>query len=119
MIARNTPASALRRSVREAAAKTDQAATAAFHPSIDPTSDKQVLMSLTTEPDARRGSDSASNHKRSLHMQLMPEALARAHMQERRQEAEHQRLVRALRLKGKAERMTLRARKALASVVMQ
>jgi hypothetical protein len=120
MIARNTPASALRRSVREAAAKTDQAATAALHPSTDPTSDKQVLMSLTTaEPNAQRGTDAASNSRRTLHMQLMPEALARVHMQERLQEAEHERLIRAFRLKRKAERMTLRARKALAGVVMQ
>lgn len=109
MIARNTPASALRRSVREAAAKTDRPATAVPAPSADPTSDKQALMSLTT-----------SNPRRSHHtMQLMPEALARVHMQERLQEAEHERMVRALRLKARAERMTLRARKALASVVMQ
>jgi hypothetical protein len=118
MIARNTPASALRRSVREAAAKTDRAATAAFHPSIDPTSDKQALMTLT-EPDAHRGTPSAHIPKRNLHMQLMPEALARVHTQERLQEAEHERLLRAFRLKSKAERMTLRARKAIASVVMQ
>ncbi len=119
MTARHTPASALRRSVREAAAKTDQAATAALHPSIDPTSDKQALMSLTsTEPDPRRGADAASHSRRTLHMQLMPEALARVHMHDRLQEAEHERLVRAFRLKRKAERMTLRARKALANVVM-
>ncbi|MFC1412045.1 hypothetical protein ACEZCY_23615 [Streptacidiphilus sp. N1-12] len=106
--------------MREAAAETDRAANAAFHPSIDPSSDKQALMSLTTStPETSRGTEAASNPSRSLHMQLMPEALARVHMQERLQEAEHERLIRALRLKSKAERMTLRARKALATVVMQ
>lgn len=120
MIARHTPASALRRSVREATAKNDRTAHAVFHPSIDPTSDKQAEMSLTTtEPDVRRGESSASTPSRSLHMQLMPEALARVHMQERLQEAEHERLVRAVQLRSRAERMTLRARKALAGVVMQ
>ncbi|MHA6762787.1 hypothetical protein [Streptacidiphilus sp. PAMC 29251] len=120
MTARHTPASALLRSVREAAAATDRAAHAAFHPTVDHPSDKQALMSLSTNtPEARRGTDSASNPSRSLHMQLMPEALARVHMQERLQEAEHERLIRALRLKSKAERMTLRARRALASAVMQ
>ena len=52
-------------------------------------------------------------------MQLMPEALARVHMQERLQEAEHERLMHAVRLRRRAERMSLRARRALASVVMQ
>ena len=118
MIARHTPANALRRSVREATAKSDQAAPAAFHPSIDPTSDKQALMTLT-EPEARRGALSANPPKRNLHMQLMPEALARVHTQQRLQEAEHERLVRAVQLRRRAERMTLKARKALATVVMQ
>jgi hypothetical protein len=40
-------------------------------------------------------------------------------MQERLQEAEHERLVRAVQLRRRAERMTLKARKALAAVVMQ
>jgi hypothetical protein len=56
-------------------------------------------------------------------MQLMPEALARAHMQQRLSEAEHERravrLVTALRLQRRAERATLRARRALAMAVMQ
>lgn len=50
--------------------------------------------------------------------QLMPEALARVHMQERHQEAEHQRLLRALRLRRKAEKVALKARRALAGAVM-
>jgi hypothetical protein len=120
MIAKHTPASALRRSVREATARTDRTAPAALHPSIDSMSDKQVQMSFhnTFVPDARRGNDSASNPSRSHTMQLMPEALARVHMQERLQEAEHERVLRAVRLRSRAERMTLRARKALAGVVM-
>ena len=120
MIARHTPVNALRRSVREATAKSDQAAPAAFHPSIDPTSDKQALMSQhNSSTETRRGTDPATTSRRSLHMQLMPEALARVHTQERLQEAEHERLVRAVQLRRRAERMTLKARKALAAVVMQ
>ena len=121
MIARHTPANALRRSVREATAKSDQAAPAAFHPSIDPTSDKQALMPqlTSTATDTRRGTDPATTPRKSLHMQLMPEALARLHTQQRLQEAEHERLVRAVQLRQRAERMTLKARKALATVVMQ
>ncbi|MEY9963200.1 hypothetical protein ABIA33_001233 [Streptacidiphilus sp. MAP12-16] len=121
MTARHTPANALRRSVREATAKTDTAVPTT-HPSIDPTSDKQALMSpLTTgNPDARGTAAPATTPSRSLlHMQLMPEALARVHMQERLQEAEHERLLHAMRLRRRAERATLRARRALAGVVMQ
>ncbi|MFC5908258.1 hypothetical protein [Streptacidiphilus monticola] len=59
-----------------------------------------------------------TSQNRTLHMQLMPEALARVHMQERLQEAEHQRLLRAVALKRRAERASLRARRALASVVL-
>ncbi|WUQ88810.1 hypothetical protein OHA16_16385 [Kitasatospora purpeofusca] len=59
---------------------------------------------------------------RTLEMQLLHESLARAHMQERLQEAEHQRLVgrvaRAHRLKQRAERASLRARKAIAVALM-
>ncbi|MGW4891203.1 hypothetical protein ACWEQL_02875 [Kitasatospora sp. NPDC004240] len=59
---------------------------------------------------------------RTLEMQLLHESLARAHMQERLHEAEHERLVtrvvRARRLRLKAERASLRARKALAVALM-
>nr|WP_253794686.1 hypothetical protein [Kitasatospora paracochleata] len=59
---------------------------------------------------------------RTLEMHLLQESLARAHMQERLQEAEEQRLglrvMRAAKLKRKAERASLRARKALAVAVM-
>lgn len=59
---------------------------------------------------------------RTREMHLLHESLARAHMQERLQEAEEQRLglrvLRAARLKRKAERASLRARKALAVALM-
>ncbi|WP_405587249.1 hypothetical protein [Streptomyces sp. NBC_01190] len=63
------------------------------------------------------------HQNRNLEMQLMPEALARAHMQQRLQEAEHERrsrrLLTARRLQRRAERASLRARRALAMAVMQ
>ncbi|GHF14674.1 MULTISPECIES: hypothetical protein [Streptomyces] len=59
---------------------------------------------------------------RNLEMQLIPEALARAHMQDRLQEAESERravrLVAARRMQRRAERASLRARRALAMAVM-
>ncbi|MEU1419075.1 hypothetical protein [Kitasatospora sp. NPDC005751] len=113
--------SALRRSVRIAAAKADAARTVHFPTShheqdhdmtpaaIDPT----VRAEQTTELQIQN---------RTLEMQLLHESLARAHMQERLQEAEHERLVsrvaRARRLKLRAERASLRARKALAVALM-
>ena len=87
---RAAAANTLRRSVREATAKSDHAARRNHTPSIDPTSDKQAPMSPFTaqNTDARRGTAPATTPSRSLHMQLMPEALARAHMQQRLQEAD-------------------------------
>ncbi|MFD9129625.1 hypothetical protein [Kitasatospora sp. NPDC059571] len=59
---------------------------------------------------------------RTLEMNLLQESLARAHMQERLREAEHQRVgvrvARADRLRRKAERASLRARRALAAALM-
>jgi hypothetical protein len=56
-------------------------------------------------------------------MQLIPEALARAHMRDRLHEAEQERrairLVTARRMQRRAERASLRARRALAMAVMQ
>ncbi|AGP55151.1 hypothetical protein M271_17965 [Streptomyces rapamycinicus NRRL 5491] len=56
-------------------------------------------------------------------MQLMQEALARAHMHDRLQEAESERqavrLAAARRMQRRAERASLRARRALAMAVMQ
>ncbi|HJD80471.1 hypothetical protein ACIG0C_04020 [Kitasatospora aureofaciens] len=59
---------------------------------------------------------------RTLEMQLLHESLARAHMQDRLHEAEEQRLVsrvvRARKLRQRAERASMRARKALAVALM-
>lgn len=75
------------------------------------------------ELSARTTDALVSQQNRNLEMQLMPEALARAHMQQRLQEAEHERrslrLLAARRLQRRAERASLRARRALAMAVMQ
>ncbi|MCD7439129.1 hypothetical protein [Streptomyces lincolnensis] len=64
-----------------------------------------------------------SRQNRTREMQLIPEALARAHMHELLHEAERdrqaRRLVTARRMQRKAERASLRARRALAMAVMQ
>ncbi|KUO11693.1 hypothetical protein [Streptomyces sp. DSM 15324] len=64
-----------------------------------------------------------SRQNRTREMQLIPEALARAHMHERLHEAERDRvavrLAAARRMQRKAERASLRARRALALAVMQ
>ncbi|PZH03335.1 hypothetical protein C1I97_20260 [Streptomyces sp. NTH33] len=64
-----------------------------------------------------------SRQNRTREMQLIPEALARAHMHERLHEAEQQRqvarLAAARRMQRRAERASLRARRALAMAVMQ
>ncbi|MFE9019763.1 hypothetical protein ACFYNL_14490 [Streptomyces sp. NPDC007808] len=64
-----------------------------------------------------------SRKNRTREMQLIQEALARAHMHERQYEAERERravrLASARRMQRKAERASLRARRALAMAVMQ
>ncbi|MDL5203685.1 hypothetical protein [Streptomyces sp. ALI-76-A] len=64
-----------------------------------------------------------SRQNRTREMQLIPEALARAHMHELLREAERDRqavrLVAARRMQRRAERASLRARRALAMAVMQ
>ena len=64
-----------------------------------------------------------SRQNRTREMQLIPEALARAHMHERLHEAERERpavrLAVARRMQRRAERASLRARRALAMAVMQ
>jgi hypothetical protein len=64
-----------------------------------------------------------SRQNRTREMQLIPEAMARAHMRERLQEAERDRqavrLVTARRMQRRAERASMRARRALAMAVMQ
>ncbi|PZT68617.1 hypothetical protein DN402_12345 [Streptomyces sp. SW4] len=64
-----------------------------------------------------------SRQNRTREMQLIPEALARAHMRQRLHEAEQERragrLVTARRMQRRAERASMRARRALAMAVMQ
>ncbi|MDO0936156.1 hypothetical protein QQY66_32285 [Streptomyces sp. DG2A-72] len=64
-----------------------------------------------------------SRQNRTREMQLIPEAMARAHMRERLYEAERERqavrLAAARRMQRRAERASLRARRALAMAVMQ
>ncbi|KUO04359.1 hypothetical protein [Streptomyces caeruleatus] len=64
-----------------------------------------------------------SRQNRNREMQLLQEALARAHMHERHHEAEQERramrLATARRMQRRAERASLRARRALAMAVMQ
>jgi hypothetical protein len=105
-----TAASALRSSIREIA-----------DPVIDsnPLDDKQVPpMNRPADARPRRAQHTETSQNRTLAMQLMPEALARVHMQERMEQAERERLRRAVQLMRRAERASLRARRALAAVVM-
>ncbi|MFE2355086.1 hypothetical protein [Streptomyces parvulus] len=64
-----------------------------------------------------------SRQNRTREMQLIPEALARAHMHDRLVEAEQERramrLATARRMQRRAERASMRARRALAMAVMQ
>ena len=88
----------------------------------DPMNQAPMTPTLT-EQTARTPDAMASHQNRNHAMQLMPEALARAHMQQRLYEAEHERratrLLAAQRLQRRAERVSLRARRALALAVMQ
>ncbi|MCX5194520.1 hypothetical protein OOK31_11530 [Streptomyces sp. NBC_00249] len=93
---------------------------------------KQALMSpYATTSEQPHGSATAdfitagamtSRQNRTREMQLIPEALARAHMDDRMREADAERhalrLVAARRMQRKAERVSLRARRALAMAVM-
>ncbi|RLV81831.1 hypothetical protein [Streptomyces rapamycinicus] len=78
-------------------------------------------VSETPAPDTSRAPEARQNRNRE--MQLMQEALARAHMHDRLQEAESERqavrLAAARRMQRRAERASLRARRALAMAVMQ
>ncbi|WP_105968323.1 hypothetical protein [Streptomyces geranii] len=91
---------------------------------------KQAPMTPTTSepagsatPDFTTTGANDSRQNRTREMQLIPEALARAHMHDRLQEAERERrayrVVTARRLQRRAERASLRARRALAMAVMQ
>ncbi|WP_435605075.1 hypothetical protein, partial [Streptomyces sp. C10-9-1] len=86
---------------------------------------KQAPMTPSTpEPYRSATSDvtttgaNTSRQNRNREMQLIPEALARAHMHDRRQEADAgrqaARLVAARRMQRRAERVSMRARRALA-----
>jgi hypothetical protein len=77
--------------------------------------------SATEDVTTTGANDSRQNRTRE--MQLIPEALARAHMRERLHEAERERravrLATARRMQRRAERASMRARRALAMAVMQ
>ncbi|MEU6281223.1 hypothetical protein [Streptomyces sp. NPDC047028] len=77
--------------------------------------------SATTDFSTTGATESRQNRNRE--MQLMQEALARAHMHERlhdaRRERQALRLVNARKMQRRAERASLRARRALAMAVMQ
>ncbi|PZT76532.1 hypothetical protein DNK56_24740 [Streptomyces sp. AC1-42W] len=89
----------------------------------------QAPMSLpTAEPAGSATQDvtiigaSDSRQNRTREMQLIPEALARAHMHDRMREADADRqavrLISARRMQRRAERASMRARRALAMAVM-
>ncbi|MGH3313861.1 MAG: hypothetical protein ACRDP3_25310 [Streptomyces sp.] len=85
---------------------------------------QEPTMPSTFDIPARSQADAnTSRQNRTREMQLMPESLARAHMHERLQEAESERralrVASARRLQRRAERASLRARRALALAVMQ
>jgi len=77
--------------------------------------------SATTDFSTTGATESRQNRNRE--MQLMQEALARAHMHERLHDAGRERqalrLVNARKMQRRAERASLRARRALAMAVMQ
>ncbi|MCX4527948.1 MULTISPECIES: hypothetical protein [unclassified Streptomyces] len=94
---------------------------------------KQALMTpYATTSEQPHGSATAdfitagaitSRQNRTREMQLIPEAMARAHMDDRMREADAERhalrLVAARRMQRRAERVSMRARRALAMAVMQ
>ncbi|GGV07684.1 hypothetical protein GCM10010495_20080 [Kitasatospora herbaricolor] len=113
--------SALRHSVRLAAAKADAARSIPF-PSTHHEQDHHMTAAAVDPTVRAEQTTELQIQNRTLEMQLLHESLARAHMQDRLQEAEHERLglrvVRAQKLMRKAERASLRARKAIALAVM-
>lgn len=113
--------SALRDSVRLAAAKADVARSIPF-PATHHEQDHEMTAAAIDPTVRAEQTAELQIQNRTLEMQLLHEALARAHMQDRLQEAEHERMVtrvvRARRLKLRAERASLRARKALAVALM-
>ncbi|ARP72210.1 hypothetical protein LK07_23330 [Streptomyces pluripotens] len=77
----------------------------------------------STSTDFTTTSATEARQNRTREMQLMQEALARAHMHERLDSAASERralrLMVAQRMQRRAERASLRARRALAMAVMQ
>lgn len=112
---------ALRLSVRLAAAKADAAAASHFPTTHHKQDHHMTPNAIDTTARTKQG-DELQIQNRTLEMHLLQESLARAHMQERLQEAEHQRMAlrahRAAKLVRKAERASLRARRALAVALM-
>ncbi|MEU6240020.1 hypothetical protein [Streptomyces sp. NPDC047024] len=92
---------------------------------------KQAPMKPSTSELTRSATSDLTTHgvtgsrqkNRNREMQLMQEALARAHMHERMHDAERERqavrLAAARRMQRRAERASLLARRALAMAVMQ
>jgi hypothetical protein len=74
-------------------------------------------------PDFTTTDATDSRQNRTREMQLIPEALARAHMHERLRQADQERramrVATARRMQRRAERASMRARRALAMAVMQ
>ncbi|MBN0047923.1 hypothetical protein JS756_28185 [Streptomyces actuosus] len=84
-------------------------------------STSELTSSVIEDVTTTGATDSRQNRTRE--MQLIQEALARAHMHDRLHEAERERralrLAAARRMQRRAERASLRARRALAMAVMQ
>ncbi|KUN02393.1 hypothetical protein AQI95_26580 [Streptomyces yokosukanensis] len=77
----------------------------------------------SANPDVTTSGATEARQNRTREMQLMQEALARAHMHERLHDAVRERqavsLAVAQRMQRRAERASMRARRALAMAVMQ
>lgn len=93
----------------------------------DPMKQDPTMTPSANEPTLRTAARTtvgatASRQNRTREMQLIPEALARAHMHEQLRAAESQRMAHRLaaarRMQRRAERASLRARRALAMAVM-
>ncbi|WP_324787614.1 hypothetical protein [Streptomyces sp. H51] len=99
------------------------------HPLTHDPKKQAPMKPSTTEPAGSAIEDftttgaTDSRQNRTREMQLIQEALARAHMHDRLDEAERERravrLAAARRMQRRAERASLRARRALAMAVMQ
>ncbi|WP_329455766.1 hypothetical protein [Streptomyces sp. NBC_01497] len=96
------------------------------------THDPKKQAPMTSSPSEPHGSTTIAFNTKGAHearqnrtreMQLIPEALARAHMDERLRDAAASRqaahVLVARRMQRRAERVSMRARRALAMAVMQ